>query len=660
MRAHLKTSGIYGLTLLAAILCFVLAPMATASAQSWDTPEAERITRFHSHLIVNRDASLTVTETITVIAQGNQIKRGIFRDFPTTYTNKNGSRTRVGFKVDNVTRNGRAEPYTIEGLANGKRIRIGQADVFLAHGQHTYEITYTTTRQLGFFDDFDELYYNVTGTDWAFPIDQVQVAVYIAPSVAVGDVLAFTGAYGDKGTDYRGGSTNSGAWFETTRALQPGEGLTIALNWPKGVIDEPTDTEKLGLYLRDNLGALAAILTVLIVSAYYFYIWSQVGRDPQGGAIFPRYAPPQGLSPAACRYIRRMGYDRKGFTAALINMAVKGYLIIDEGSKPKALERRGEATTDALSPGEKKVAAKLFGTSRTRLELKNKHHSKFSGAISALSTAIKDEYEKGYFIRNTKYWVAGLIVTIIGVLIAGAASLNNPAPLFLAVWLSLWSVGCTFLATTVIDRWRAVLAPGETFTDLAGALFITLFAMPFLVAEIVVFGFFVSMGGFILGLTIVCLGALNFAFYHLLKAPTLAGRRLMDEIEGFRQYLSVAEQPRLDMSSLAMSGPKKTPELFEKYLPYALALDVENQWAEKFSDVLAAASTDPNAKGGYHPAWYHGNRWSSANVAGFSSGLGTSLANSVAAAATAPGSSSGSSGGGFSGGGGGGGGGGGW
>ena len=115
----------------------------------------ERIENFVSDVTVNADASLSVKETITVNAEGNDIRHGILRDFPSTYTDKHGIRVRVGFDVLDVKRDGRGEPYGIESITNGKRIRIGDKDTFLDNGQHSYEITYTTTRQLGFFEKFD-------------------------------------------------------------------------------------------------------------------------------------------------------------------------------------------------------------------------------------------------------------------------------------------------------------------------------------------------------------------------------------------------------------------------------------------------------------------------------------------------------------------------
>ena len=127
----------------------------------------------------------------------------------------------------------------------------------------------------------------------------------------------------------------------------------------------------------------------------------------------------------------------------------------------------------------------------------------------------------------------------------------------------------------------------------------------------------------------------------------------MDKIEGFKQYLSVAEKDRLSL----LNPPEKTPRLFERYLPYALALDVEQEWCEQFSHVLENASRDD---GGYRPGWYAGTTWRPGSMSGLASSLGTSLSGAISSASTSPGSSSGSGGGGSSGGGGGGGGGGGW
>ena len=142
----------------------LLFSLALLLAAAGDVAAAERITSFLSEVTIGADSVLTVKETIAVVAEGSEIKRGIQRDFPTRYKDSKGLNYVVGFDVLGVKRDGRDEPFTIMSIDNGKRIRIGSADVFLDYGPHVYEITYQTTRQLGYFTDYDELYWNVTGS----------------------------------------------------------------------------------------------------------------------------------------------------------------------------------------------------------------------------------------------------------------------------------------------------------------------------------------------------------------------------------------------------------------------------------------------------------------------------------------------------------------
>jgi uncharacterized membrane protein len=219
---------------------------------------------------------------------------------------------------------------------------------------------------------------------------------------------------------------------------------------------------------------------------------------------------------------------------------------------------------------------------------------------------------------------------------------------FFTLWLSIWTVGVFFLVLTAYKGWKGFISGGGSFSS---ALFITLFALPFVAAEIGALVAMISEISFAYPATLLAVLLINFLFYQWLKAPTLAGRRLLDKVEGFRLFLSVAEGEELNFRH----PPEKTPELFEAYLPYALALDVEQEWAERFNDVVSRAGAED-----YRPSWYSGRSWSHHNLGGFTSTMGGAMSSAISSSSTAPGSSSGSSGGGSSGGGGGGGGGGGW
>ena len=137
----------------------------------------ERILDFRSDIIVMHDGWIQVTETITVQAEGNRIKRGIYRDFPTEYFDRAGNRYEVDFVPMTVLRDDAAEDWHTRQVQRGVRVYFGNADRFLDPGRYTYTFRYRASRMLGFFENHDELYWNVTGFDWAFPIDHATATV---------------------------------------------------------------------------------------------------------------------------------------------------------------------------------------------------------------------------------------------------------------------------------------------------------------------------------------------------------------------------------------------------------------------------------------------------------------------------------------------------
>jgi uncharacterized membrane protein len=237
-----------------------------------------------------------------------------------------------------------------------------------------------------------------------------------------------------------------------------------------------------------------------------------------------------------------------------------------------------------------------------------------------------------------------------------AAQGSLPVFLFMCTWLSGWSAGVAMLLLQAFRNWRSVFRSRHSgIFNIGSAIFITLFALPFVGGEVAGIYFLSTATSSAVIIFLLSAIGMNVLFYHLLKAPTRAGRRVLDTIEGFAVFLSATEKDRLAM----LNPPEKTPELFERYLPYALALDLEQAWSEQFSDILSAAAAEKGGAG-YSPIWYSGTAFSALSAGDFASSLGGSFSDAISSSSTAPGSGSGSGGGGSSGGGGGGGGGGGW
>ncbi len=618
----------------------------------------ERILSFQSDITVHQDATMTVAETITVRAEGIQIKRGIYRDFPTKYKDSRGNPYVVGFRVVGVTKNGAPEPYHTEALSNGTRVYIGEKSRFLSPGEYVYTITYTTDHQLGFFQDFDELYWNVTGNGWAFPIDHAAAEIHLPADAGqkIISTVGYTGPQGAKGRDFAEERLPSGSIrFSAARTLNPREGLTVAVSWPKGYVVKPPDrkTAPEEREVPPGAGIVYALAGLLVLSGYYLLVWHRVGKDPEAGIIVVRYTPPSDMSPAVMRFITRMGYDNKGFAAALIDCAAKGHIdLYEEGGEYRVKKKEGGKTP--LAAEEQKALDHLLGANR-EIELKQRNHIAISTAIKELTSYLQKKYEKIYFITNRKFFIIGLVLTGALLLASGfGLALQKgmvPAFIFICVWLTGWSAGVVMLMRMVYLSWKSVVQGGARALKGAGAVFITLFSLPFIGGEIAGMTMLAKFSSAMVVVFLITSMAINYLFFHLLKAPTRAGRTVLDAIDGFRLFLTATEKDRMNM----MNPPDRTPEVFEKYLPYALALDVEQQWAEQFSDVLSRAAAE-----GYQPSWYHGAAMGAFSAAGFADSLGGAFAGAVASASTAPGSSSGSGGGGSSGGGGGGGGGGGW
>src|SRR3989339_542474 len=214
------------------IFCTLLLSPVRATSSNTDTvtngatktytfPD-ERIWKFNSHIEVQKNSTLKVTETITVHSESMDIQHGIYRDFPTIYPLAKIFRSTVGFHVEQVLRNGEPENYWLESLKNGKRVYNGNKDTLLEPGQYTYTIVYTTTRQLAFLTNYDQLYWNVTGNGWSFPIDETTATV-ILPEGTKNNIIktdGFTGLQGATDKYFTSSVDHNGTiTFTTTQPL---------------------------------------------------------------------------------------------------------------------------------------------------------------------------------------------------------------------------------------------------------------------------------------------------------------------------------------------------------------------------------------------------------------------------------------------------------
>ena len=565
------------------LIALVLGMAAPVRAQE----RSLAIERFDAAITVNRDGTIEVAETIT--ARFNGSWNGLFRTIPVEYRTPQGFNWTIRLDLIAAT-DEQGQPLRTE--ANRERhylkYKIWVPGAFDA--TKTIVLKYRAKNGLRFFEDHDELYWNVTGDEWDVPI-QAAGATIVLPAGAAGiRATAFNGSYGATSRDARVATEGNTIRVTLPTALAFREGLTAVVGWNKGLVLEPTAGDRV-------IGFLAANWPLLIPIPVFFgmfALWRSRGRDPKRRPISVQYEPPSGMSPAEAGTLIDNSADMRDITGTLIDLAVRGYLKIEERqekalfglvSKDEFIFHRQKAPAEwgDLKGHELRVLEGIFdGGGRTAVELSDLENT-FYKKLPAIRDGIFTELLGKKYYRSRPDSVQG--GAIFGAVALGA----------------LIGVGGAALSA------RFNLTP-----------------VPFIVAG-------------------VLSAVIAAVFGYFMPARTEEGARALERVLGFAEFLERVEGDRL-------RDFVKTPELFERCLPYAMAFGVEKQWAKAFQGIY---TTPPN--------WYAGSNYAAFNAASFSSRLSTMSSRAESAMTSAPRSSSGSGfSGGSSGGGGGGGGGGGF
>ncbi|MDD4160111.1 MAG: DUF2207 domain-containing protein, partial [Synergistaceae bacterium] len=519
-------------------------------------------------------------------------------------------------------------------------VKIGDPNKIISKGLHTFLIKYRAERHIGFFEDHDELYWNVTGKDFSFPVLEASCRVAL-PGMAFGEgfntIEWYVGRQGTKGDNSRA-HLDSGSVI-TTGTLQPGEIFTVVYTWPKGLVSPPLPPAKDNEKAQGGIAAAAFAL----ISGWFWFAWRKWGKDPDKKTVIPLFYPPEGTSPAFLRYVRDMRIDQTGFTASIIGLAVKGAI--------KILEVEGESTffgkakghfvlyeektePEELRPEEEALMMQLFPGNIDSVALVRDNGDIISSAMRSLARNLR-KVNSSIFTKNTDKMVPGIVLYGIGIAATYPFSGEYPLNTLMAgvCGLIIIALGMRLSKAANTGIQNAGQFIGRAFPALAigivGSIAISGEGSP------VAFVLFAASAGIIA------------VMRPLMVARTDRGSNILSEAEGLKLYMDTAEKERLEM----FNPPEETPELFEKLLPYALALDVAKTWGNRFESVLTKAS--------YKPEWYSGPSpylfLSGSGLNNFSSSFGNSLGQAMAPQ-SAPGTSSGMGGGGFAGGGGGGGG----
>jgi uncharacterized membrane protein YgcG len=626
---------------------------------------AEKITDFNSDITINADGTITVIETITADVEHDQINHGIYRDLIERYQGPDKDHYyQVGYKVLSVKRDGKSEPYHLSTAGSALRIYVGDEDVLAPIGLNTYELTYQASGLMRYFDESDELYWNVTGNGWSFPIEKAQARVTVPWTRSLTEPFYtnmdfYTGPAGAKEKQGTMGIENDVFVYSTDQVIYPGDGFTIALSFPTGRIAKLLPTLKEvdpatkfmnSLTRQDRINIMVG--SAVAVLFYFLIIWWFKGRDPKAGTIIPQYEAPVGLSPAEVAHVYKLGLGfNETLGAGIISLAVKGKIKI---TKKEGFFKIGDWEIERLTKDESGLSEDevlllvnlfrdiLHENDNAKIIVPNQDRSLAAFMNWQYKPFFTNKWSKKAYITNTVWLVLGVLLSVALLpiyLIFGSGEL-------VISWLFMFfpALVIILVVSKAIENltkkdFSFMVIFSAIFTLAIASFVAWVFFKPFFDSDW--FGL-LKTNWYVSFLVVVWLG--NIFTFRFIRRPTAEGRKLLDEIEGFKLFLVATEKDRMGF----FHPIDKTPEAFEKYFPYAIALGVADKWTERFKDLFVP---DASGHSAYVPIWYGGALSNMSGISSISS-IGSSLGSSLA--------SSGASGGGGSGGGGGGGGGGGW
>jgi len=559
------------------LLCASVFP-SPLHAKSW------RVTEFQDSIAIDQAGGARVSERLTIQFEGEW--HGIHRTIPIEYPGPHGTNFTLLLKVlsvaDGTGNELKYESNTSKGFRDLKIYIPGATDT-----TKVVQIDYAVKNGIRYFDSYDEFYWNVTGNDWPVPIDHASAFVRF-PDGAAGSLRAqsFTGAYGSAGHEATAEVNGADATFETTAPLPMRGGLTIDVYIPKGILKEPGALTRLIWFLRSNPIIFLPFMTL----AAMFLVWRQWGRDPDSGmSVAPMYEPPRNISPAEAGTLIDDTIHPRDITSTLVDLAVRGYLRIEEKDEKGLLFHHKDYVFHLLKPREqwKDLAP------HEQVMLENIYAG---GGTETRLTALKNHFYTALPIIRTD------------------------------IMSSLRKKGMYLLDPESANGYSIVAA--------------IVILIPFALAQFTGrANFFSSISSLIVALVISA--AIWWLFARQMTAKTIQGGRTRVEILGFQEFMNRVEADRLK---------RMPPDTFEKFLPYAMALGVEHSWARKFAGIIQNppswyVSPTPYVMGGFNPMLFTNSMHS------MSSDMHQVFVSAPRSSSSGSGWSGGGGGGGFSGGG---------
>ena len=575
-------------------------PAGQGTAQSrLQSEPLDRIVSFASDVTLRKDSTLEVREEFVAHSEGDYFRYGMVRDLPIDSEARWDRRlvgayakdTGIRVKILEVSEDGTPVSYEQGSDAAYEQVRIVPWQP-LAPGDHRFVVRYEADGVTQFLAGHDQLYWNALGHYWRLPADEAVLRVHLPQEVPAGVVTveayaggrgagATPGPFGGKPLEHS--AIADGLEFRVAN-LRTAQSLSASLTWPKGFLTPPA----LGPLAHDG-GLLIAPALLLL---YYVVVWLALGRQPQRGAIAIQYQPPQGLSPAAMRYIRTTGCDGRTLAATIAQLAARGCIEIEPQNGTYTVTRLNsfdpKSLQPSLAPEELGLFYELFEDGPT-VVLDPKNGGPLNRYLLQINVELQKRQNNVYFTRNARWLALGTFASFLTAIAMALTAHGRNGDLMTLLFLTWWFFFCFFflgliVVMTLLPAWSRIMRGlGGTKEVLIGS------------AIVAVFG---AGGGFVLwqlkssaslayALSLLALVFINLAAFPALKRLTPQGRQTLEQIEGFRLFLQKVEQDRMQRLSAADPHSGASSE----FMPYAIALDLREAWGDHLAEACVVTTT---------------------------------------------------------------------
>ncbi|HTR24819.1 MAG TPA: DUF2207 domain-containing protein [Terriglobales bacterium] len=517
-------------------LVLALAPaLAFAQGKSW------HVTDFKDTISVSADGTALISEKLTVVFVGEW--HGIHRTIPVEYPGPKGSNYTLFLKILTVTDdNGNKLKYESSKSGASRDLKIyvpGAVDA-----TRVVNIDYSVRNGVRHFDDYEEVYWNITGNDWPVPIDHASAFVTLPEGATGLRAQAFTGAYGSKESDADAQVNGADVSVETTRKLPARGGLTVDIYIPPGIVKVPSGFTKFWWFVGSNPILLLPLFTLAVM----WGLWHTVGRDPDAGmSVAPLYEPPKGMTPAEVGTLLDDTIHPRDITSTIVDLAVRGYIKIEEKVDTFLVFHHKDYVfhnlkADAgwgpeLAPHERVMMENIFqgGGTETRLSsLKNRFYTAIPAIRTDIMSALKN---KGVYSLDPEsangYSIVAAVA--IGLIVVGVQVMG---------WMNLF------------------------------------YSVPLLIVSVAISA------------------VIWWLFARQMTAKTVTGARMHIAVLGFQEFMNRVDKDRIQ---------RMPPDTFEKFLPFAMALGVEHHWAQAFDGIVKDPPrwyVSPNGYTGFTPLYF--------------------------------------------------------